>query len=176
MPKGRRRGRRGSGSGKNRETPLANNIFLPEPLYRRDRRGIKVARPDIILSEDELSLEAMSDFIFAEIGGQEILDISRSDFINSPLNQQYSATPGTGTSYIQTDPIVFSDGIKNTFASFAMLLETYIPEDTTLNILELDNATGTITIKLVNLRDGDNVEVEFLPYASVADDIIFEGI
>lgn len=175
MPRGRgRRGRKGSG--KNKETPLANNIFLPEPLYRRDRRGIKVARPDIILSEDELSLEAMSDFIFAEIGGQEILDISRSDLINSPLNQQYSATPGTGPAYIQTDPIVFKDGIRNTFANFAMLLETYIPEDTTLNILELDNATGTIIIKLVNLRNGDNIEIEFLPYASVADDIMFEGI
>ena len=173
MPRGR--GRRGRNA-KNKETPLANNIFLPEPLYRRDRRGIKVARPDIILSEDELSLEAMADFIFAEIGGQEILDISRSDFVDSPLNQQYSATPGTGTSYIQTDAIVFSDGIRNTFASFSMLLETYIPEDTTLNILELNNTTGTITIKLANLRDGDNVEVEFLPYASVSDDIIFEGI
>jgi len=162
--------------GKKEETPLANNIFLPEPLYARDKRGVKAARPDIILSEDELSLESMQDFIFAEIGGQEVLDISRSDFVNSPLNQQYSATPGTGTSYIQTDPIVFSDGIRNTFSSFGMLLENYIPDDTTLNILELDNATGTITIKLVNVRASDNVEVEFLPYASVSDDIIFEGI
>jgi len=170
MARGRRR------KGKNKETPLANNIFLPEPLYRRDKRGIKVARPDIILSEDELSLEAMSDFIFAEIGGQEILDISRSDFVNSPLNQQYTSTPGTGTSYIQKEPISFSDGITNTFASFNMLLENYTPQDTTTNLLELNNETGVITIRLTNVRATDNIEVQFLTYADVSDDIIFEGI
>lgn len=160
----------------NKETPLANNIFLPEPLYARDKRGVKAARPDIILSEDELSLEIMQDFIFAEIGGQEVLDISRSDFVNSPLNQQYSATPGTGTSYIQKDPIAFSDGMRNTFASFGMLLETYVPEDLEVNVVELDNTTGIITIRLVNVRDSDSVEVEFLAYVSVVDDIMFEGI
>jgi hypothetical protein len=173
MAKKRRRGK----NKKNNETPLANNIFLPEPLYARDKRGVKAARPDIILSEDELSLESMQDFIFAEIGGQEVLDISRSDFVNSPLNQQYTATPGTGTSYIQKEPIVFSDGIRNTFASFGMPLETYIPEDPTINVVELDSTTGTtITIRLANMRDSDSVEVEFLAYASVADDIMFEGI
>jgi hypothetical protein len=160
----------------NKETPLANNIFLPEPLYARDKRGVKAARPDIILSEDELSVEAMSDFIFAEIGGQEILDVSRSDFVNSPLNQQYSSTPGTGTSYIQRDPISFSDGITNTFASFSMLLDNYVPQDTTINLLELNNETGVITIKLANVRTTDEIEVQFLTYADVSDDIIFEGI
>jgi hypothetical protein len=161
---------------KKKEIPLANNIFLPEPLYIRDKRGVKAARPDIILSEDQLSPEIMQDFIFAEIGGQEILDVSRSDFVNSPLNQQYSATPGTGTSYIQKDPIVFSDGTRNTFASFSLLLENFVPQDTTINVVELDNATGTITIKLTNVRDTDSVEVQFLAYANVSDDIMFEGI
>jgi len=172
----RRNKRRKKGGEKNNETPLANNIFLPEPLYRRDKRGVKAARPDIILSEDEFSAEVMSDFIFAEIGGQEILDVSRSDFVNSPLNQQYSATPGTGTSYIQKDPITFIDGIRNTFASFSMLLDNYVPQDITINAVELDDITDTIIIKLANVRDTDSVEIQFLAYADVSDDIIFEGI
>jgi hypothetical protein len=161
---------------KKKETPLANNIFLPEPLYARDKRGVKAARPDIILSEDQLSAEVMQDFIFAEIGGQEILDVSRSDFVNSPLNQQYSATPGTGTSYIQKDPITFSDGIRNTFSSFSTPLENYIPQDMTINLVELDSATNTIVVKLVNVRDTDSVEIQFLAYANVTDGIIFGGI
>ena len=161
---------------KKKETPLANNIFLPEPLYARDKRGVKAARPDIILGDDELSSEIMQDFIFAEIGGQEILDISRSDFVNSPLNQQYSATPGTGTSYVQKETIVFSDGIRNTFASFGMLLDEYVPVDMTVNVVELDDIEDTIIIKVANVKDSDSIEVEFLAYANVADDTIFEGI
>ncbi len=161
---------------KKKETTLSSNVFLPEPIYKREKRGVKAARPDIILSEDELSPEIMQDFIFAEIGGQEVLDISRSDFVNSPLNQQYSPTPGTGTSYIKKEPIVFSDGIKNTFASFGILLDDNIPEDTTVSAVELDSFSNEIIIKIANAKDTDNVEIQFLPYANVVSDIIFEGI
>lgn len=160
----------------NKETALANNIFLPEPLYKRDKRGVKTARPDIILTEDELSPEIMQDFIFAEIGGQEILDISRSDFVNSPLNQQYSAIPGTGTSYVQKDPITFSDGTLSVFSSFGILLDNYVPADQTTSPVSIESDTNVLVVKLINVKNSDTIEIDFLAYTEIANDIIFEGI
>jgi hypothetical protein len=158
------------------ETPLANNIFLPEPLYRREQRGVKTARPDIILDDESLSIDIMQDFIFAEIGGQEILDISRSDLINSPLNQLYNSVKGTGTNFIQQETITFIDGIQNTFASFNRDVDDYRPLDNSIAIVSVDDDTKTLIIKTVNMKTGDAVEIDFLTNIELEDAIIFEGI
>lgn len=161
---------------KKEETPLANNIFLPEPLYKREQRGVKTARPDIILDDESLSIDIMQDFIFAEIGGQEILDISRSDLINSPLNQLHSSVQGTGTNFIEKEPITFSDGIKNTFASFNVNIDSYKPLDSTIAVVSVEDDTKTLIIKTVNMKNGDALEIDFLTNVQVEDAIIFEGI
>jgi len=158
------------------EQPLANNIFLPEPLYKRDKSGIKAARPDIIADDETLPVDVMQDFIFAEIGGHEVLDISRSDLINSPLNLSYSPTDGTGTSYIDKDPISFTDGTQNIFGSFSYQLDSYSPIDETIQVVSVDNVAKTLTVKTVRMKLGDVVEIEFLTSMDVEDDIIFEGI
>jgi hypothetical protein len=158
------------------DQPLANNIFLPEPLYRRDKKGIKAARPDIILDDESLPIDVMQDFIFAEIGGQEILDISRSDLINSPLNLSYSPTPGTGANFIQEDTISFTDGTQNIFGSFSYLLDAFSPTDENTVVVQANNTSKVVSLKTKEIPSTASIEIEFLTNMTIEDDIIFRGI
>lgn len=152
---------------------LSSNVFLPQPLYNIERKksGVKVARPDIILDEESLSIDVMQDFIFAEIGGQELLDISRTDFINSPLNQSYSAVPGTGTNYIETNPIQFIDASPNIFESFSINIDNYVP--TTTEAVTVDDTVKSLIINTINLKNGYSVEIQFFTNPDIQDGIIY---
>lgn len=152
---------------------LSNNVFLPQPLYRLDRKksGVKVARPDIILDEESLSVDVMQDFIFAEIGGQELLDISRNDFINSPLNQSYSPVPGTGTNYIETDPIAFIDAAPNIFDSFPINIDAYV--STSVDPVTIDDTVKALIINSINLKNGYSIEIQFFTNPDIQDGIIY---
>ena len=56
---------------------------LPESYSTTADANIKVASPDIILiSNESLPIELLTDLIFENIGGREILNIARSDTIN----------------------------------------------------------------------------------------------
>ena len=60
---------------------------------------VKSATPDIVLfNDDAVPIEVMSDLIFEDIGGQELLSISRSDTING---QEISYQPIKNLTAIQ---------------------------------------------------------------------------
>jgi hypothetical protein len=45
--------------------------------------SIKIATPDIMIGKDEVvPIETMTNLIFEDIGGQEIINISRADLVN----------------------------------------------------------------------------------------------
>jgi hypothetical protein len=94
-------------------------------------KAIKVATPDLILFDEEgLPIDIMTDLIFEQIGGQEIINIARNDIINGQrisynlisnadqINNAYNTknifgVPGTLESY---------------FKNFAIRFEIHVPE------------------------------------------------
>jgi hypothetical protein len=133
---------------------------IPIPVVPEQPK-IKTATPEIILfNEDILPIEVMTDLIFEDIGGQELIDMSRHDTITGQyvsnqliknltlLNQHF--TPKNILSIQNTSDKIFSNyGIK---------LETKLP--TSVNNVYLDNETGDIVINLINLESDEQVEVE----------------
>jgi alpha-L-arabinofuranosidase len=107
----------------------------------------------------------MTDLIFENIGGQELINITRNDIING---QKVSYQPIKNLSSIQQqyNPNNIL-GIQNTsdkyFANFSIKFENRVPETGSgpngSNVY-LDNATGNLIIETINMESDEQVEIE----------------
>lgn len=142
----------------------AVNPFLPKPISEYAKEGIKVARPDIIVQDDTLSSELMTDLIFEEIGGQELLASSRSDLINSPLNISYSPIKNQRLVNLQFEPSKILSVIDRGSSMMSTLsLADYEPYDGFIDIVDNKysvTSEGNIEIKFVNMSNADKVEIQ----------------
>jgi len=127
---------------------------------------VKTAPIDTVLFNDEqVPIEVMSDLIFEDIGGHELINIARNDIINgqdisyqpiknlTSLQQQYN--PNNILSVQSTSDKYFSN--------FAIKLENKTP-----NVgngpfgsnVYIDPLTGNMVIDAVNLETDEQIEIE----------------
>ena len=139
---------------------------LPPPPPPPTTVKIKSATPEIILWDDStIPIEILTDLIFENIGGQELLSLTRHDIVNGDnvpnqliknltfLNQEYSAKR--------------MGSLQNTsdkyFSNFSIKLESKIPfngngiEGTNIYV---DESTQDIVIEFVNLEVDEQVEAQ----------------
>lgn len=101
--------------------------YVPDNNRGQDvvRPAVKPATPDLILFDDaEIPLEFITDLLFEQIGGKEIINIARNDIINgqsvsysliansSSLARQYNPNnifrvPGTSAEFFENFSIKF---------------------------------------------------------------------
>jgi len=142
------------------------SVVDPEPINQvipvtppSVTQSVKSATPEIILMDDEaLPIEIMTDLIFEDIGGQELIDISRNDIINgetiayqliknlSLVQQQYN--PNNILSLQQT-----SDKYFNNFP-----IKLNLRADST--VIYRNASDRGITIELTDIADDEEVEVQ----------------
>lgn len=142
------------------------NPFLPEPVYAQVRKGVQVASPDVLLDDPYISVDSMADYIFATIGGTEILSASRSDLIDSPLNRNYTPLADAGIAFVGENAIVFDDNSNNIFRGFAIDLNRHIPVDHIAYPLIQPGTNGSAKINLRDIKDGYSVEIQILTSGS----------
>lgn len=127
---------------------------------------VKTAPIDTVLfNDDELPIEVMTDLIFENIGGQELINIARNDIING---QQVSYQPIKNLSSIQQqynpNNILSVQSTSNKyFANFPIKLENKIPRTGTGpsgKHVYLDSTNGNIVIEAVNVEADEQIEVE----------------
>ena len=135
----------------------SSNAFLPEPTFNRKKGSVKVATPDILLDDPKVSVESMTDYVFASIGGTEILASSRTDMIDSPLNNGYTLLRKTGDQFSSPEGIVPFDTIDNTFNTYSIDINNHLPTDSSSPISI--SSDGTVTISLNALKSNYVVEV-----------------
>lgn len=129
--------------------------------------GIKSATPDLIqFNDDDIvsNAELITDLLFENIGGQELLTISRHDTVNG---QQVKYQPIRNLESLQQDynslNIIRMQGTYDqTFTNFAINLAERIP--TVGNGANGENvyldSQGSIVIDLVNLLPDEQVDVQ----------------
>ena len=144
-------------------TPSTPNI---SSLIFSQLSDVKAATPDIVLFDDETSpIESIVDLVFEDIGGQELITIARNDTVNGQqiyynliknllsIQQQYN--PKNIISLQQT-----SDSY---FQNFAIKIENLLPfvgsGPENFNVY-LEDESGDIIIEVVNLEDGERVEIQ----------------
>ena len=137
------------------------NAFLPAPLYKTEIKGVKVATPDIVLDDPELAPDTMVNYVFAAIGGTEILSASRSDLINSPLNNGYTVLSDAGKTFRKRQSIIFTEVSENIFNGFGIDANEFLLENEG-QIVTSDPATGIITISLNGVKSRYFIDVEII--------------
>ena len=140
--------------------------------------AIKPATPDIILFDnDSVPIEVMTDLLFENIGGQELINIARHDIVNG---QSVSYQPIKNISYVfnkfNTKNLV---PLQNTsdffFKNFSLKLENYLPNQGNgpggSNVYLDDN--GNLVVEVINLIGDEQVEVEILNTGQLFDGTIY---
>ena len=153
-------------------TPIAPDAVKNSALIRP---SVKPATPDLILFDDAaIPLEFITDLLFEQVGGKEIINISRNDIINgqkisynliansSALAQEYNPNnifrvPGT---------------LAEFFENFSIKFGLYTLENQ--NAISLAaNGDVAVLLSAAGVRKNDLVEVEVLVAGTVENDTIY---
>ena len=140
-------------------TPTLPVIVSPPPP------PVKTATLDIILFDEEsIPTDGMFDQIFENIGGQELISITRSDIVNG---QKISYQPIKNLSAIQqrynpNNILSLQQTADKFFAGFSIKLEDKIPQigNGTNGENVYLNATGDLIIEFININADEQIETQ----------------
>ena len=127
---------------------------------------VKTATLDIILFDDEATtVDTMADLIFENIGGQELINITRSDIING---QKISYQPIKNLSSIQqrynpNNILSLQQTADKYFAGFSIKLEDKIPNEgngANGENIYIEEGTGDLIIEFININNDEQIEVQ----------------
>jgi hypothetical protein len=155
------------------------NPNLPAIVPSTSSTGVKIPTTDIILYNDESTpIEVMSDLIFENIGGQEIINIARNDIVNGQ-NVIYQPIKNLTSLYFQYNPqniLALQNVSDEYFKKFPIKLENTIPNVGTGpngETVYIEASTGNLIINVINLNPDEQVEVEILSNGAIFDDTIY---
>lgn len=142
---------------------------------------VLVATPDIVLFDEEnVPVEVMTDLVFENIGGQELINIIRNDIVNGQ-NVIYKPIKNLSILYLQYNPqniLALQDASESYFKNFPIKLENKVPRIGTGpngEIVYLDPETGDIIINVINLARDEEVEVQIIDSVTLLDGTIYEA-
>ena len=142
----------------------------------------KVALPNAVDDlNDPLSYEVMFEIIFQDIGGQELINISRADAINGQ-NIMYSIVKNLKNIMLEynSNNIIKLGGTSDVlFKNFSIKLEDRIPKygnGPYGSIVYIEEGTESIVVNLVNMDDEEQVEIEIINQGGYFDDTITDEV
>lgn len=174
---------------------------LPSPNPSTDPNSVKIATPDLIIKDDEvMSIDIMTDLIFEDIGGQELATISRHDLVNgqkilytpiknlTDLYLQYNPNNvlrlQSSDSYFKSLSISVLDKLPVCGNGYDIVPPASNPNETdktkwtkvpNCKSIYIDPITGDLVINLINVKDGEQAEVQILTSGEVFNDTIYTG-
>jgi hypothetical protein len=137
---------------------------------------VKTSIPDnILFDDDSVPIELMTDLIFENIGGHELINIARNDTVNgqqisyqliknlSDIEQQYNPNNILG----------LQSTSNKYFNNFSIKLDQKVPTSPTGpngSYVYSDIQTGDIVVESVNLDSDEQIEIQI-----VVNGTIYEG-
>lgn len=158
--------------------------------------SVKIPTKDLlILTEEAEPIELMTDLVFEDIGGQEIINIARNDTVNGQ-KIMYQPIKNLTSLYLQYNPqniLSLQNTSEAYFKNFGIPLEDKIPDCGTgydlvgtdpdltkrtkvpnCKIVYIEPETGNLVINIINLSKGEQIEVEIQTQGSRFSDTIYE--
>lgn len=139
-------------------TPIISDIVSTTKPYQ-----VKPASKDVILFDDEaVDVEVMVDLIFEDIGGNELINLSRFDLIagNSVEYQPIKNLTYIKQKYGPNNLFALQNTSDKLFGNFPIKLNNKIDPSTILNNIYLDGATGDIIVEFVNMIPDEEIEIQ----------------
>ena len=149
------------------------------------RSAVKVATPDLILfNESAIPVDIMTDLLFEEVGGKEIISIARNDIVNGQEISYNLIGNLNGLERRYNSKNIFSlpDTIEKYFSNFSIRFEIHVPEEGTgpngqrVYIVQQSSTTasrGDLIIDVINMETNERVDVEVLRSGLVLSDTIY---
>ena len=138
----------------------------------------KAATPDLILLKEEaFPVEVMTDLLFEDIGGTEILNFARHDLVDGIdiKYHQISNLDKIETIYGGTNLISLQNTSEQVFGKYPLKRYQYVPDKTDdpsgFNGTAYLDAEGNLIFELYNLGNSHQIEIEF--QAADTNDIIY---
>jgi hypothetical protein len=175
-------------------TSATPNSFAMTPAEQvAAQAAIKIATPSLVsLSNPTLDPEYMADLIFENIGGQELINISRGDIINGQ-DIMYQPIKNLTNILFQYNPqniLKLQDTSETYFKNFPIRLEKKIPNcgtgftyaaglrTETCSTVYMDKDPessnfGSIIIDLIDIQSDEQVEVQIMSSGAILDGTIY---
>lgn len=164
-------------------TPEVPDIQMTQTFSTRS--SVKVATPDLILfNESSVPVDIITDLLFEEVGGQEIISIARNDIVNGQ-DVSYNLIGnlnGLERRYNSKNIFSLPDTIEKYFSNFSIRFGIHVPEEGTgpegerVYILQEDSATaerGDLIIDVTNMETNERVDVEVLRSGTPLSDTMY---
>lgn len=176
---------------------------LPDPIQSSNSSAVKIATPDLIVQSFEKVPESiMTDLIFEDIGGQELATISRHDLVNGQ-KVIYNPIKNLTELYLQYNPnnILRLQSSDSFFKSLSISILDRLPvcgngyDITPVEIspgvvnpdktkwtkvpncksIYVDPISGDLVINLINVKEGEQAEVQILTSGNTFGDTMYTG-
>jgi len=147
-------------------TPAAVPFLTPTIIAPVVAPPVKTAPIDTLLFDQEsVSTDALVNLIFENIGGQELINITRNDIVNGQevVYQPIKNLSSIQQQYNPNNILSLQSTSDKYFANFSIKLENKIPNPGTGpngSYVYLDNNTGNLIIEAVNLELDEQIEAE----------------
>lgn len=155
-------------------TKLVSKPKVPAKKDRSAAQKIKVATSNLfILDLPADNSDVMADAIIEDIGGQEIINIARTDLLNGQ-NVTYNVLQNlesTQRQFNANELVKLQQTDDEYFNSFLINLNDFLPnygtgENGTTVFVDPD--TGNLSINTVNVNNNLVLEVEFVSYSEIS--------
>ena len=123
--------------------------------------SVKNAPIDTVLFDDgSVAIEAMTDIIFENIGGHELISIARNDTINGQVvsNNLIKNLTSIQQQYNPLNIVSLQGSSDKIFNNFPINLDEKVPSASGSNVFFSDS--GDLIIELINLNSDEQVEVQ----------------
>jgi hypothetical protein len=145
--------------------------------------AVKVATPDIWMDPGTTPLNLIQDLLFEDLGGQELLMVSRHDtIIGQPVAYQPIKNLNEISLQYNSDNIVFMpESIKNYFKNFNISLQNNVPvieeggEEIDFSPNTYASSNGSLVLEFKNLGQNQQIEIQVLDKSTLFDDTIYVG-
>ena len=151
-------------------SPIVNSVpYTPDTsptMFTPPPPPAKTAPIDTVLfNDDSMSIEIMTDLIFEDIGGHELINIARNDIVNG---QRVSYTPIKNLGLIQqrynpNNILSLQSTSEKYFNNFSIKLEEKVPKEGNGpdgSSIYFDETTGDLIIETVNMNPDEQLEVQ----------------
>jgi len=156
---------------------------IPLPVSATANKDIKVATPDLIqFDESNIPIEYMTDLLFENIGGQEIISISRNDTINGQrvLYNPIKNVAQLGTKFNPLNLFINTGNTDSIFRGFPIKFDEKVPEigsnfaqNEVIAITSINDRNGNLEIEVIGMLPNEQVEVQVLASGDHLDGIIY---
>lgn len=147
---------------------------VPKKADISAKQTVKVATSNLFITDERIDkTDMIADAILEDIGGQEIINISRNDLLNGQ-NITYNVIENLASTQRQFNPnelVKLQATSAEFFDSFTIDLNSFTPSygtGTNGDIVYVDPDTGDVVVNTINVNNNLVVEVEFISYSDIS--------